>query len=929
MNPMRLLLIGLAGCCSALAQDTTGWIRKWESYATPTSGFVMVARPRPELATVLKHLPAPESWPTLATELKAAETAAGDSPRGRRLRLGRWLLEDFLGRRENLLSEIQAAKKAGYLEEYFANEMTEALGKAADASPETRVKAFEAAIAEQTGPRRMLGGDYVPGVALPDLVTLIGEERAAILLRRALAARALLEPEDAADATETLARRLALEQAEQLAVPQWKLAASLDAVPLFEALIRRFGAPKDSDYRHQEARRYYIIGLILADRPADALREAQAAGDEFSIPYDLGSRLGRAGHEERVRAFLHAYLTARPEAADSLWSDYRRLSVTLGEQARMLSLIRAQAEDKKLEGVARIRASRRLALAELAVDDLAAGTPRLAAALASARALPGENKTALSLAGEVFTLGRALEDATLTAEGAAALLNAGRDSLAAKEESYAIASDARDALSQLVAAGREPEALELATAIEARMAALAKEPDTTRRHGSSRDVLPAVLTARLRFAVAAGRWDEAAALLENSPAWGAADAAALIRESSHEDGLSFGVLVARVLAARGDTAGARRALEARLVLDAGEDSAYADYVDLLGAGAIPLLDTLYSLDPYEERPLIWKAVLAARAGDHAEAERLARAAITVDPSDGEQGRGDRMRVYSVLATARAARGDASEAEFFNRVVSAIRLSETADAWHKAGLYTRSIEGYRRALGLFADAYCVQSRLAIRLIEQGRTEEAMIHYQKAYELMPGSFGRVESHCFGCESAFDGERQQGVAERVFERMAAEDPAKPQVPYLLGYLREEQERFVEAAALYRRAVELDPLYLNAWKKLAGLGDRMALSGAERDHITLQLLRLDPLARHFYPDLDEVADGPALWSALTAAQARASVLPRHASVLPLPASAAALKADTGTPSRPQAERLTPAQVFAERDFARQIGWAVQAQNR
>ena len=32
-------------------------------------------------------------------------------------------------------------------------------------------------------------------------------------------------------------------------------------------------------------------------------------------------------------------------------------------------------------------------------------------------------------------------------------------------------------------------------------------------------------------------------------------------------------------------------------------------------------------------------------------------------------------------------------------------------------------------------------------------------------MPDSFGRVESHCFGCESVFQGADAQALAERVF--------------------------------------------------------------------------------------------------------------------------------------------------------------------
>lgn len=209
-------------------------------------------------------------------------------------------------------------------------------------------------------------------------------------------------------------------------------------------------------------------------------------------------------------------------------------------------------------------------------------------------------------------------------------------------------------------------------------------------------------------------------------------------------------------------------------------------------------------------------------------------------------------------------------------MQAIRLSEEANDWWEAGLLSRAVKRYEAALGHFADAYCVQSRLALRYAELGQHAKAEAHYQRAFELMPESFGRVESHCFGCEGAFSGERAQGVAERVFTGLAQTMPDKPQVFYLLGYLREEQENYSEAARHYRQAVTLDPDYLNAWHKLLGLAQRMALPRAERESAALAVLRLDPLGRHESHSSSmsfrygsgglyaEIADRRALWKVL-----------------------------------------------------------------
>ncbi len=212
----------------------------------------------------------------------------------------------------------------------------------------------------------------------------------------------------------------------------------------------------------------------------------------------------------------------------------------------------------------------------------------------------------------------------------------------------------------------------------------------------------------------------------------------------------------------------------------------------------PLLDRVFARDPFQERPLVWKARLLLDEGKLDEAEKIAREAIKIDPSDGEEGSGDRMRVYAVLADILAARGDAKQAEFFRGVVRAIRKSELADDFARPGPLEPCHRALQGVLNDFADAYCIQSRLALRLAEQGDWKGAEEHYRRAYELMPDSFGRVESHCFGCERAFAGEKQESLAEKIFTGMTAHPPVKPQVYYLLGYLRMEHDRFQEASRM-----------------------------------------------------------------------------------------------------------------------------------
>jgi tetratricopeptide (TPR) repeat protein len=192
--------------------------------------------------------------------------------------------------------------------------------------------------------------------------------------------------------------------------------------------------------------------------------------------------------------------------------------------------------------------------------------------------------------------------------------------------------------------------------------------------------------------------------------------------------------------------------------------------------------------------------------------------------------------------------------------------------------------YQDSLRQFADAYCIHARLAVQLSDMGLHEQAEEHYRRAYELMPDSFGRVESYCFGCQRAFDGERAQSIAEKVFTQLAEKTPNKPQVHYLLGYLREEEGRYQEALESYRRAVKLDPDYLNAWEKIGSIGDHVFQPVAERDAVVFNLLRLDPLNHHTTPSFEVVFDLAALWQNVAAASEKRPSKPE--SLYPLPAS-------------------------------------------
>jgi tetratricopeptide (TPR) repeat protein len=146
--------------------------------------------------------------------------------------------------------------------------------------------------------------------------------------------------------------------------------------------------------------------------------------------------------------------------------------------------------------------------------------------------------------------------------------------------------------------------------------------------------------------------------------------------------------------------------------------------------------------------------------------------------------------------------------------------------------------------------------------------------------------VESHCFGCERAFEGERAQGIAEKIFTQLAQKTPNKPQVHYLLGYLREEQERPKEALDHYRTAVKLDPDYLNAWHKIAQISAKTVVPADERDNVVFNLLRLSPNRRHGGYRFDTVTDLAGLWARVANTPAATGRTGTGAKLYPLAAS-------------------------------------------
>ncbi len=711
-------------------------------------------------------------------------------------------------------------------------------------------------------------------VRVPDLVGMLGAEKGGALLSDALKRPVSIQVPQG-EATRALARKLALAQIDLLRKPQWGLIDGMGTAALYEAMQRRFAPATqdakaaladepgpDFDYVQRGADLFYFLDMVVAGRSDEAERAMVRATRDNGLvaARQAMTELVRTGKSEPVYAYLATLLERRPELP--AWDIYLEQAAALGHASDAIALLdrllkRSGLPDYLRGGLFEKRLDALLGADR--VDEAAAGFRQL---LSSPPKRDDPKLGArVTLAIRVAGLGRALRQLDLAELGLGYAAQAVALPEPSPTEWRAVAL--HDLLGELRRQGRANEAQSLALA------------EFDRRAGNSGSAgLEAIAGDPLKRSAlvelagiydAASRPADVLRLLDGAELWAARDLRSIAAERDSL-GTPLGLMAARALKAAGRPLEAKAATLAVLQRMPGHDPAYQLLVDVEPEAALVDLERMSAADAFEERPLIWRAFVLRRAGQLDLAEAQVRRAISIDPSDGEQGPNDRMRAYSVLADILQAKGDDKGSQVYRRAVAAIRTSEQADDLRKLGLYVRAAALYRAALDEFSDAYCIQSRLAVQLGKMGLQDEALKHYRRAFELMPESFGRVESHCFGCESVFAGPVAQDVAEQVFTSLVRRGPLTPQAPYMLGYLRMEQGRFDEAIVLFRQVVALDSQYLNAWKRLHELGDKTYMDPRERDIARLKLFELDPEQRHVRYELNEVSDLKALWRAIDA---------------------------------------------------------------
>jgi len=912
---------------------------------------------------LVEALPPPASWAELAKAIEARPAGEGaQTLQGLGLRLlAHTLLGDTTKRREDIAALEALAAKAKTRQAYFYNSPFEELSSSLMATmdnPDAVLQALDRKLAAQQSGE---GYRYQSSLQVPDLVPLVGPEKAEAFLRRALVKSTAQISIDAGTATDKLAQKLALELVKELKTPQWSLVNSLESVDLYEAMDKRFAKPETNeppaaasdmpsmplpteasgDYEKKSAQIYYLLGLIAHERTTDAVavaRQFEKENDAY-FPNEAVRQMERAGFAGQLNGFFHELLQQNPGLP--FWEEYVQVAAHAGQTAEMVKLVQSAISKPGLSKGQRLHLQQLLYQALLANDEVEAGVTELRRLMqtnepvsASARY---ERESRSDLALKLAQIGHLLNRPEWLEEG----ITAAKAAVQKPDEQdyYPWRNTTAPSLATLLEdLNRGPEAeMVLATALSN---AVSKKADP-RMYGYEGRSTPAtqILTSLARLYHRAGRDADVLKLFDDAPYWGVKDLADLnsrfaeledmVPNYSHQPVIvPVGYYAAAALAKTGHTAEARKLLNPLFDQSPGCDRLYELLLSLDDENVPAELDALFARDQFEERPLIWKAHWLRTHQHLAEAEQAARQAITIDPTDGEEGPGDRIRAYVELAEIRAARGDTNEAATLRGVVQSVHQAELADQFHAAGLLKRAVAMYQDSLNRFADAYCIHARLAVQLSDMGLHQQAEEHYRRAYELMPDQFGRMESYCFGCERAFDGERAQGIAEKVFTELAQKTPNKPQVHYLLGYLREDEGRYPEALTNYHAAVRLDPDYLNAWVKIEGISSHVFQPAPERDAVVFNLLRLDPLGRHTHPSFENVSDLAALWSNVAIAAGKRPAKPE--SLYPLPASKAQVEKQAAQASEQDRdmeyrfrsqeleENITPGKAIGQNGFVR-----------
>ena len=859
---------------------------------------------------VIAHLPPPASWPDLLTRVK--RRGDPDSVNAIALSVIVHFINGDIAGADTALDRIDALKLKRNVVRNLRHQiqsLRKSLRTMSIESGDDLLRQYRSMldIRKQSSDDKSTSVDQI---SIPNLLALTDASDAKALILETFKLSGVSVRIPSGGKTLALAKKIAQEHIEELKTPQWNLITSGEDVTLFEAMQKQFPAKTTAneamdtavdlfssrsnyashnphEYQRRSAARWQLLGLIRRDAVDQAVELVLSTPAEEQPRYGYRSRKGGGGSREFAAKMCRFYVAIlRADPTRNYWGDYVAAARSAESTPESLTFIEDVLGAADLSPKARVPVLMAKANALLGIDKVDDAIQIYRDLLSQVKPSKVETwqtevKDELSICMQrMLKIGTITEDVALVDESIALGIQLKAAFGDSDEYSY------REMLpfNDLLDAGRYSLLERITRGKIKKILSAQRSQRSARSYAGMNSNLAEPLSKLVQIYSRAGRHEDVIMLMEKADCWGTADLLGLMHQNCV-------VPLAAALVDVGRHQEAQKILKHFILERPSVDDAYELLLRTPRDGLIRWLEeTVYTRDRFEERPLIWKAQLQLELGNLVDAEETVRLAMKIDPTDGEQPAGDRVRAYAVLAEILAAREKPKDAQFFRDVVKSVRLAETGDDMVDAGLITRSIALYEEAETLFGDAYCVQWRLAERLHDLGRTEEARKHYEIAFERMPEQFGRVASFCFGCAGVFTREHSRSVAEDVLMRLS-KTMQRPQVFFLLGQLREAQERYEDAYAHFQHAVELDPEYLDAWEKLAGLQDSLFVPQSEQDAMTLSMLRMDPLQRQISGNLKSVANLAALWPVLEENKARFTIKAPE-SLFSLKASAAAIEA-------------------------------------
>ena len=858
--------------------------KQWLALCDQAAPLLTINSAHPfDASTLFEALPPPAAWPELR-RLVEARTAGKTNGRALCLRLLGQVLTHDLRAAASTLRQMTVAGSNG------SNNFSEGLGA-------------YIAVARATGDRALIDDAVellVTGAKnheqlqyeLDQLPGLLGDEAASKAYERILLASpssldSLSDPHPRA-----LVAKLIPDDLAKMPGPAWGIVQGLERAPLYPMFASKWpaqpidGEPTNSQRDRASACIWYALSLELAGRHAAAV----ALSDKQEWLPDAyvqltGTRSFASAPVARAFYRLMAGVYDRhPEKV--LWSLTLEAARECGETAKALKLI--EREVMRLSAEQRRESSLPSSYVNelLAFDQVDAAVKELRRQLDLAHREDPKGRSDSWIYGQILAIGVLTGRPALVKESLDRILKGDRGQLANFYNDEERPSSPRE----LVIKEGRASIVEQAyiKAIEGHVQAY-KERNGRQMTtfgaggGGFGNFMPsryyhAELSGLADLYRRLGRPADVVALFQESPGWGEdhlSTSSPSEQPESERRGTVDELNAAWALGRTGHRALATSIMAAPVLNGSEYDPDFRLLVDLAGSGAIAILDRAHRAHPYSVRPLIWKAVALHRVHRDAEAERVVRQAIALDPSDSHAVKGQWQKAYDVLAQIQAARTNAAAGSLTERATHAAALMERGAELAQSNLDSRAAALYVAAAKLWPESAAIQVQTGRLLESLGRNREAEGHYRAAFRLLPDQLGVREPSRLDLENLLQLPLASKVAGEEFSRRLKVRPTDSRALYLQARLARVRGEETLSADRFIASAHADPTFVLAW---IGVTDQLYRTGSHPDdyvRAVREALRLDPDGYIGSPMLGEDLDPAVIWSLYHAAPAPSAGVP------------------------------------------------------